>query len=143
VGSLGTDPEKDAGPAEKVRRNLKNIRLLVVDADEQLRLDVHRLLDRHGCLCETASNASEAITMARVSSYNAVIFDIHTREMPGEELFSTLQEIAPSSRLIASIGFGYDPGHSVVKARQKGLKYMLYKPFRADQLLDFLEDLDG
>ena len=35
-------------------------------------------------------------------------------------------------------GFGYDPGHSVVKARQAGLhpKGILFKPFRLDQLVD-------
>jgi hypothetical protein len=36
-------------------------------------------------------------------------------------------------------GFGYDPGHSIVKARQLGLQAVLYKPFRAHQLLDELE----
>jgi hypothetical protein len=36
-------------------------------------------------------------------------------------------------------GFGYDPGHSIVKARQAGLKAVLYKPFRLDQLLETVE----
>jgi DNA-binding NtrC family response regulator len=36
-------------------------------------------------------------------------------------------------------GFGYDPTHSIVKARQQGLKSVLYKPFRIDQLLDEVE----
>ena len=38
-------------------------------------------------------------------------------------------------------GFGYDPGHSIVKARQDGLdpNAVLYKPFRLDQLLDTVE----
>jgi hypothetical protein len=40
-------------------------------------------------------------------------------------------------------GFGYDPGHSIVKARQAGLhrKAILYKPFRLDQLLSVTETL--
>ena len=37
-------------------------------------------------------------------------------------------------------GFGYDPGHSIVKARQAGLRQaVLYKPFRLDQLLETVE----
>ena len=36
-------------------------------------------------------------------------------------------------------GFGYDPTHSIVKARQEGLKSVLYKPFRLDQLLTEVE----
>jgi DNA-binding response OmpR family regulator len=36
-------------------------------------------------------------------------------------------------------GFGWDPGHSIVKARQAGLQAVLYKPFRLDQLLTAVE----
>ena len=35
--------------------------------------------------------------------------------------------------------YGYDPSHSIVKARNEGLHSVLYKPFRVDQLLDALE----
>jgi hypothetical protein len=34
--------------------------------------------------------------------------------------------------------YGYDPSHAIVKARQDGLKHVLFKPFRVDQLLDAL-----
>ena len=38
-------------------------------------------------------------------------------------------------------GFGYDPGHSIVKAPQAGLhpKALLYKPFKLTQLLSVVE----
>jgi DNA-binding NtrC family response regulator len=36
-------------------------------------------------------------------------------------------------------GFGYDPGHTIVKCRTAGLKDFLYKPFRLDQLLETIE----
>jgi DNA-binding response OmpR family regulator len=38
-------------------------------------------------------------------------------------------------------GFGYDPGHSIVKARQAGIDLVLFKPFRIDQLLDTIEKM--
>ena len=31
-------------------------------------------------------------------------------------------------------GFGYDVAHSIPKARQDGLKYVLFKPFREEQV---------
>jgi hypothetical protein len=38
--------------------------------------------------------------------------------------------------------YGYDPAHSIVKARQEGgLLGVLCKPFRVDQLLDVLAKL--
>ena len=36
-------------------------------------------------------------------------------------------------------GFGWDPSHSIVKARQEGLQTVLYKPFRADRLMEAVE----
>jgi hypothetical protein len=43
--------------------------------------------------------------------------------------------------MVLMTGFGYDPGHSIVKARQNGLhpKCVLFKPFRLDQLIDVVE----
>ena len=39
--------------------------------------------------------------------------------------------------------FGYDSGHAIVKARQDGLRLVLYKPFRIDQLIDALVGTPG
>jgi DNA-binding NtrC family response regulator len=36
-------------------------------------------------------------------------------------------------------GFGYDPTHAIVKARQDGLQTVLYKPFRVDRLMEAVE----
>ena len=41
--------------------------------------------------------------------------------------------------MILMTGFGYDPTHSIVKARQDGLRTVLYKPFRADRLEEAIE----
>jgi DNA-binding NtrC family response regulator len=46
--------------------------------------------------------------------------------------------------MVLMTGFGYDPGHSIVKARQAGLQHVLYKPFRLDQLVNAVEStIDG
>jgi FixJ family two-component response regulator len=50
-----------------------------------------------------------------------------------------LQETMDSAPLVLMTGFGWDPGHSIVKARQAGLRTVLYKPFRLDQLLNAIE----
>ncbi len=47
------------------------------------------------------------------------------------------------SPMVLMTGFGYDPGHSIVKARQAGLhpKGILYKPFRIEQLVSVTETI--
>jgi FixJ family two-component response regulator len=61
--------------------------------------------------------------------------------MSGYDVLLKLKEIMDPVPLVLMTGFGYDPGHSIVKARQAGLKAVLYKPFRLDQLLDTIEKL--
>ena len=37
--------------------------------------------------------------------------------------------------MILMTGFGYDPNHSIVRARKEGLSAVLFKPFKVDQLM--------
>ena len=61
--------------------------------------------------------------------------------MRGVELFKQLQAVQPQVPIVFMSGYGYDAAHSIVKARQEGLRGVLFKPFRADQLMDVLGKL--
>jgi CheY-like chemotaxis protein len=124
------------------RRTLVAKRILVVDSDEQVRQAAHALLERSGCTVETARDGAEAASMVRAcrgECYDAIIADIRLPDMSGYQLLLRLQEILDPVPLILMTGFGYDPGHSIVKARQAGIDLVLFKPFRIDQLLDTVE----
>lgn len=118
---------------------LRGKRILVVDADEGVRSAAHELLGRYGCEVETAHNAEEAFVMCRSFHYDAVLADIRLPDMTGFECFYQLKQINEHLAVILMTGFGYDPAHSIVKARQHGLKSVLYKPFRLEQLLTEVE----
>ncbi len=118
---------------------LRGKRILVVDADEGVRIAAHELLGRYGCEVETAHNAEEAFVMVRSFHYDAVLADIRLPDMTGFECFYQIKQIHEHLPVILMTGFGYDPAHSIVKARQHGLKSVLYKPFRLEQLLTEVE----
>lgn len=126
---------------------LEGKRILVVDADEQVRNDAHGLLERYGCIVETAHEGMEAVAMVRgfggTGSYDAIISDIRLPDFSGYQLMCRLMEIMDSVPMILMQGYGYDPGHSLVNARQAGLhpKAVLFKPFRLDQLLDVVQTI--
>jgi len=123
---------------------LRGRRVLVVDADEGVRSAAHALLERYGCVVETAHAGAEAIYMVRAladDSYDAMIADIRLPDMTGYDFMLKLQEIVDPVPLVLMTGFGYDPGHSIVKARQAGLQAVLYKPFRLDQLVSTVEQI--
>jgi DNA-binding NtrC family response regulator len=73
--------------------------------------------------------------------YDAIISDIRLPTMTGYDLLMKLKECIDPVPMILMTGYGYDPGHSIVKARQAGLPKgaVLYKPFRLDQLLETVE----
>jgi CheY-like chemotaxis protein/PAS domain-containing protein len=127
------------------RAVLRGRRVLVVDADESVRSAAHNLLERYGCVIETAHDGGEAICMVRnmalEGNYDVIIVDIRLPDMTGYELLLKLQEVMDPVPLVLMTGFGYDPGHSIVKARQARLPLYgeLCKPFRLDQLLDTVE----
>ena len=72
-------------------------------------------------------------------AYDVIIADIRLPDMSGHQLLLRLQELLDPVPLVLMTGFGYDPGHSIVKARQAGIDFVLFKPFRVDQLLDTVE----
>ena len=146
---------QELAPAEAVpqfaqvpeRQLLRRRKLLVVDADEAVRSAAHSLLERFGCIVETAHEGDEAVFMVRnvgnEQGYDVIIADINLPDMSGYDLMLKLKEIVDPTPLVLMKGFGYDPGHAMVKARQAGLhpKAVLYKPFRLDQLLEVCETM--
>ena len=125
------------------RPKLVGRRILVVDDDESVRSAAHALLERYQCVVETAHDGYEACLMVRNlvggSAYDVIIADIRLPDMSGYELMIKLVDMMQQVPMVLMTGFGYDPGHSIVKARQAGLQHVLYKPFRLDQLVSIVE----
>ncbi len=148
VGQKMTPSQAHPQPMQvEERPRLKGVRVLLVDEDHSVRSAAHALLERYGCVVETAPNGALALFMVRDmlndGGYDVVIGDIRLPDMSGYQFMTKLQEIMKVEPLplVLMTGFGYDPGHSIVKARQAGLKAVLYKPFRLDQLLDTVEQI--
>ncbi len=118
------------------------MRVLVVDNDERVRRSAHSLLGKWGCVVETARDGKEALTMAKLSSYDAMLADIRLPDLSGFDVYSALRQAQPQARVILMTGYGYDPSHSLVRARQEGLRFVLYKPFRVEQMLDALQSAE-
>lgn len=136
-----------AGVQSPQHASLRSKRILVVDADDQVREDAHQLLERYGCVVETAHKGDEAVLMVRgsggASGYDVIISDIRLPDYSGYQLMLRLGKIMQRVPMVLMTGFGYDPGHSIVKARQNGLhpKCVLFKPFRLDQMIDVVKTI--
>src|SRR5262249_27108082 len=88
---------------------LRGPRVLLADNDERVRRSAHGLLGRFGCVVETARDGREALTMAKLSTYDAILADIRLPDLGGYDVFKGLREAQPAARVILMTAYGYDP----------------------------------
>jgi CheY-like chemotaxis protein len=140
VGQALRPRDELSATAEPLATRLAGRRVLVVDADPAIRLSAHRLLGRVGCMVDTARDAREALTLARSIAYDVVLSDIRLPDVNGFEFYCQMRQQCGSTSIALMTGFGYDASHSLVRARQAGLRVVLYKPFRFDRLCEAIRD---
>ncbi|WP_254512552.1 response regulator [Anatilimnocola floriformis] len=129
------------------RPKLRGRRVLVVDSEPAVRTSAHCMLEKYGCVVETAQRGDEAESLyqhsLRDSRYDVVLTGIKLPDMTGYELMMKLKTMISPVPLILMSEFGWDAGHTLVKARQAGLhsRGYLIKPFILKQLLDTVETI--
>ena len=79
------------------RPALRGRRVLVVDADENVRSAAHALLDRYGCTVETAHDGAEAVCMVRAAAGRRLRRG-HRRHPPARHERLRIDVEAPGSR---------------------------------------------
>ncbi len=118
---------------------LRGKRVLVADDEEIIRETVGGVLKKRGCIVETACDGAEAIDMLqRGKPYDLVLADIRMPKKDGYEVFAAARDAHADCGIMLMTGFGYDPNHSIVRARKEGLDAVLFKPFKVDQLISEL-----
>ena len=138
--SIASTPAYSQSRSQRQQRpELAGKRVLVVDGDESMRLEAHKVLDPQHCNVEAVGSGTLACQMMRSHTYDVVLADIRLPDMNGFECFTALRQIDRHTPIIFMTGFGWDASHSIVRARQEGLKSVLYKPFRVEQLLNEVE----
>jgi len=114
---------------------LQGKRVLVADDEEIIRDTIRDVLSKLGCDVDTACDGNQAVEMIGEKAYELVLTDIKMPNRNGYEVFSAAKTANPQCVVIFMTGFGYDPNHSIIRARQEGLSAVLFKPFKVDQLL--------
>jgi CheY-like chemotaxis protein len=137
VGRNMSDPSR----ATSGQLPLLGKRVLVVESDERMRRAAHLMLERLGASAESAATGGEGLAMAADTDYDAIFQEVKPPDLGGYECYRRLRATRPTAIVSLTTGFGYDVAHSIVKARSDGMKYVLFKPFRQDQVVRAV--LDG
>lgn len=121
-------------PSAVANQPLLGKRILVVEADERARRAAHLMLGRLGATVETAAIGADGVAMA-AAGYDAILQEVKPPDMGGYECYRRLRAASPGATIALTTGFGYDVAHSIVKARADGMRHVLFKPFRQDQIV--------
>ena len=111
-------------------------RVLIADDEDIIRETVHDVLVGYGCEVSSATDGVAAVDLITQKSFDLVLSDIKMPHKDGYEVFAAAKDANPDTPVILTTGFGYDPNHSIVRARREGLAAVLFKPFKVDQLLN-------
>ena len=117
--------------------------VLVADDEDAIRDTIAEVLLSYGCDVETAHDGVQAVSMLAERSYDLVLTDIKMPGKNGYEVFAAAKNRNADCPVILMTGFGYDPNHSIIRARQEGLSAVLFKPFKVDQLINELRSAIG
>ena len=110
-------------------------RILVADDEPNLRTTISEILRKYRANVTVVCNGQEAINEIERNEYDLVVSDIKMPDKTGYDVFAAARKRGAGTPVILMTGFGYDPGHSIVRASQEGLQAVLFKPFKVAQLL--------
>jgi len=110
-------------------------RVLIADDEDIIRDTVRDVLAGYGCEVTAVADGQEAFDLVSREAFDLVLSDIKMPSKNGYEVFAAAKEVDSATPVILMTGFGYDPNHSIVRARREGLSAVLFKPFKVDQLL--------
>lgn len=115
---------------------LQGKRILVADDESLIRETLKEVLERCGSHVEVAEDGNVAIEKLSDNNVDLVLSDIKMPHKSGYDIFAASKHTSPDRPVILMTGFGYDPHHSIIRARPEGLAGVLFKPFKVDQMLE-------
>jgi DNA-binding NtrC family response regulator len=116
-----------------------NVRILVVDDEESIRITIAAILEQKGFVVDTAQNGKEAIEKSSENFYNAALIDYRLPDMEGTELLGLLKETTP--KMVKIMVTGYPTLQNAVQAVNKRADAFLMKPVSVEVLINTIQSL--
>jgi two-component system response regulator PilR (NtrC family) len=109
------------------------MRVLAVDDDKLVRMNLSLMLGREGYAVDTASTCHEARELLGANVYGVVLTDLDLPDASGLEVLRTARALAPATKVIVVTGsgsFAPPPGSEF-----DGAEAILLKPFALGDVL--------
>jgi CheY-like chemotaxis protein len=116
----------------------KNISILVVEDDEAVRELICEILNEDGHHVEAAGNGRKGLELFTSKPFDMVFTDLVMPEMSGWQLAEEIKTIS-SSTPVALIT-AWTLNMEVAELQSKGIDFIVFKPFRDEQLQRLVRD---
>ena len=114
--------------------NLRNV--LIVDDDNGMRFTLQGIIEDEGYEVSAAIDGYQAIELAKETPFRLVFLDVSMPGLNGVETFLELKKIIPDARVVIMTGFSVE--ELVERARDEGIYTVLYKPMRAERVVEIV-----
>jgi DNA-binding NtrC family response regulator len=112
--------------------------ILIVDDNEDLLQTFAMILKRRGFCVQTADNGISAVDKFKEQNFDVTLMDIVMPEMNGVEAFKKIKEMQPGAPVILMTA--YSDEELIQTAKEEGVRQIIHKPIRIDQLIDMITD---
>ena len=137
-------PLKEGPPATlcaALRAGKRQITVLIVEDDQDLRESLTAALRDEGYNVISAQDADEAIASVKAHKVNIVFMDICLPDMNGVKVYKAIKKIQPAATTVMMTGFFVQD--LVDAAISAGAYDVLYKPFTMDDILKMIKKITG
>ena len=112
--------------------------VLVVDDNQDLLNTFAMILKRRGFSVQTAGNGISAVDKFKEQSFDVTLMDIVMPEMNGVDASKKIKEIQPGASIILMTA--YSDEELIQTARDEGVRQIIHKPIRIDQLIELINE---
>ncbi|MEX0324821.1 MAG: sigma-54-dependent transcriptional regulator [Puniceicoccaceae bacterium] len=113
------------------------VKILVIDDDDEIRYSLNRVLSSRGFTVEEASSGEAGIEVAGKSKYEVVFLDNRMGGMNGLETLQHLRSILPEAMVILMTAFGTT--QTAIEAMKFGAFDYIIKPFDLKKVMQLTE----
>ena len=117
----------------------KNVRILIIDDEESIRMATAAVLEEEGYVVDTAANGKEAVEKSKTNFYNVALIDYRLPDMEGTDLLWQMKDSTPRMRKIMVTG--YPSLQNAVTAVNRSADAFLMKPVNMEILLKTVRDV--
>ena len=123
---------------------LKNLRILVIDDDKEIRMFFRSTMRGYGITCEVAASGEQGLEMIRDSnSYEIYFIDAKLKDMDSQELISSIRRLDSSENSTIIMLLDAEWSEADDDEKNDDVDYILSKPLFPSAVLNILSESHG